>query len=128
MTKLIENPSETLINQRIRNRIIEALEIYLSIEFQERFGLDEVINIWEDWVDNERMPEYTEPVFTKQEQFAITNFHKQWEKVCKNTPQIMPSVKAMIEDKNWIQLINIAEETLKILLLRGRLSEEVEIK
>jgi hypothetical protein len=73
----------------------------------------------------------------------------------------MPSVEAMIKDKNWIQLIthltqhpeesiavailknfkllifrlrcvrwvdNIAEETLKILLLRGRLSEEVEIK
>ena len=40
--------SDKLLKQRLRNRIIEVLEITSSPEEQRRLGPDEVICLWDD--------------------------------------------------------------------------------
>ena len=116
-----------LLNQRIRNRIIETLEVYVSIEDQKLLGPDEVINMWEDFVDDERLPTYDEPAFNKQEQLAISVFHNNWKRVCDNTPQHMPPIEQLQNERYWLQLTNDAREALRILAVRGRLDEDQEI-
>ncbi len=83
----MEEISELLLNQRIRNRIIEVLEVYASVDDQKFFGTGEVVNMWEDWVDDKRLPGYREPIFSKQEQLAISAFHSAW-KLRRYTAQI----------------------------------------
>ncbi|HID03063.1 MAG TPA: hypothetical protein EYP18_07650, partial [Desulfobacterales bacterium] len=61
----MDDISDNLLNQRIRNRIIEVLEITSSQSDLEKFGANEAVNMWEDWVDDERIKDYVEPVFTK---------------------------------------------------------------
>ena len=123
----MESISSTLLNQRLRNRIMEVLDVYTSIEDQARLGPDEVINMWEDYVDNERLKEYIEPVFTLEEQQAIKQFHNSWNKICDETPTYMPDILDLINNKNWLHLIKHAKEIYALFNKRGYLSEENEI-
>lgn len=123
----MEEVSDLLLNQRIRNRIIETLEVYVSVEDQKLFGPDEVINMWDDFVDDERLATYDEPAFNKQEQLAISVFHNNWNRVCDNTPQHMPPIEQLVKEQYWVQLMNDAREALLILAIRGRLDEDQEI-
>jgi hypothetical protein len=123
----MEEISNILLNQRIRNRIIEVLEITASYEKQEKFGGNEVINMWEDWVDDNRIGEYIEPVFSKQEQECLTEHHKTWSYVADHTPQFLPDINELEGNEYWSSLMASASKALSIFNRRGKLSEENEI-
>ena len=123
----MDDISEILLNQRIRNRIIEVLQIYASLDNQKIFGSSEVVNLWDDWVDVERLKNYTEPVFSSHEQRGISEFHKNWMQICDNTPDEMPNIDELMINQEWLQLVNSAKEALTILMIRGVLSEDKEI-
>jgi len=119
--------SEKLLAQRLRNRIMEVLSIYSTDEDWEYLGPDEVMNQWEDLVDEIRMPIYIEPVFTKQEQENLRAFHNLWTEYCNSTPKNMPPFKEIKATSEWQSLKTEALKLLEIFELRGSLSEEVEI-
>jgi len=123
----MEEISDLLLNQRIRNRIIEVLEITTSYEEQEKHGGDEVINMWEDWVDDERIGDYVEPVFTKKEQERLAEFHKAWNYVSNHTPQFLPDISELKKNNDWTNLMASASDALAVFRQRGKLSEESEI-
>jgi hypothetical protein len=60
-----EQPSERVVLQRVRNRIIEYLAEFDVLT--ERYGPFEVVNQWGDWVDDERLSRYVGPVLTDEE-------------------------------------------------------------
>ncbi len=119
--------SEILLNQRVRNRIIEVLEIYCSFENQEIFGPDEIINMWDDLVHDNYLNTLVEPVFSLEEQYVFSDFHNNWKEICDNTPQYMPPLSILKKDHKWISLMINAKKALNIFLIRGRFNEEVEI-
>lgn len=119
--------SERLLAQRLRNRIMEVLSIYSTDEDWEYLGPDEVMNQWEDFVDEIRMPLYIEPVFTKQEQDNLRAFHNFWTEYCNSTPKNMPPFKEIKATSEWQSLKTEAQKLLEIFELRGSLNEEVEI-
>ncbi len=123
----MEDISNTLLNQRIRNRIIEVLEVTSSPSDQEKLGANEVINMWEDWVDDEKIKNYVEPVFTKQEQEELLKFHTTWHHVTNNTPKNMDAISDFLHNKYWLQLMSSATKTLDTFNHRGKLSEDAEI-
>ena len=123
----MEEISDLLLNQRIRNRIIEVLEITASYEEQEKFGSDEVVNMWEDWVDDNRIIDYLEPVFTKQEQECLAEFHKTWNYVADHTPQILPNISELKQNEYWSALVDAASKALVVFSQRGKMSEDIEI-
>ena len=123
----MEEISDLLLNQRIRNRIIEVLEITASYEEQEKHGGDEFINMWEDWVDDERIGDYVEPVFTKKEQERLAEFHKAWNYVANHTPQFLPDISELKKNNDWTNLMASASDALAVFRQRGKLSEESEI-
>jgi hypothetical protein len=82
--------SQILLLQRIRNRIIETLTAYTHESNWDLFGDDEMVNIWEDWVDEQSLASYITPVFSQSEQSALHQFHKDWLDYCSNTPFEIP--------------------------------------
>lgn len=106
---------------------MELLSGYACNEDWELLGPDEMINLWEDVVDEGRITIYIEPVFTRQEQHNLLAFHKLWLKYCELTPKMMPPLKEMKITPEWQFLQAEAMKLLEVFDLRGRLSEEVEI-
>lgn len=119
--------SEKLLNQRMRNRIIDVLSVYSSDEGWELLGPGEVINQWEDIVTEETIKNYLEPVFTVEEQEGLIKFHEKWLQYCQETPKFMPSFKKIKEIYEWQSLQHAARELYALFMIRGTLDEEAEI-
>jgi len=113
-----------LLNQRLRNRIMDILRIYADAEEWSRLGPDEVINQWGDIVDDQRISTYVEPVFSKSEQEALRKFHQLWKEYCRSTPRFMPSMNVLKESSKWKALQKEASEAYVLFSERGWFREE----
>ena len=119
--------SHKLLQQRIRNRIIENLESFAVTTFIEQLGTDEIINMWYDNMDDEEtFTFFTEPVYSKNEQNAIKRFHYLLESSYKKIPTTWQQEELQNND-HWAELEKTAKEELNIFMARGRFSEEQEI-
>lgn len=106
---------------------MEVLSIYAIDEDWTYLGPDEVINQWEDFVDEVRIPIYVAPVFSEQECEKLLAFHALWLQYCESTPKSMPTFNKIKTTPEWLNLKNRAIELLAIFNVRGRFDEEVEI-
>jgi hypothetical protein len=129
-------PSRIVVLQRIRNRIIESLELASSFEAQRQYQVSvpyisvptEVIEQWFDCVNNEEpLKSCPEPVFSSEERQAVSRFHSKIKEVCRNTPQFLPPLEELLTYPCWAELRVLAEESLTVFGRRGRLSEEIEV-
>ena len=118
--------SDTLLNQRLRNRIIEVLEMFADEAFVEKFGTDEIIESWYDFVDEDRFEYINEPVFTKNEINSIKRFLNLLESSFESVPTTW-TISELDNNKPWNNLVSAAKEELEIFMERGRLDEEKEI-
>ena len=131
-----DSPSRLLVEQRIRNRIIEYFELASSFEAQQQLERGsiahvphEVINIWEDWnpVDQSVWPGRLAHPYSEDEIAAMQRFNQEWEWVCSNTPDPMPSLAETQALPAWRRLREAAAAALAVFSVRGRFSEDVEI-
>lgn len=106
---------------------MEVLSTYSRDDGWELLGPDEVINQWEDFVDQYRLALYVEPVFSKQEREALLTFHQLWRQYCDSTPKFMPAFEEVRKTPEWKNLKHQASNLLKIFEQRGKLDEEIEI-
>lgn len=130
-----EEPTRQLLLQRIRNRIIEYLELASSFEAQREYQQvapvhvpNEVINQWEDWVQAPRVPAFAEPVFSRPEQEAVAAFYGVWQQVAADTPDPLPPLETLQATAEWQRLRSAAVVALAVFAARGRLSEEEELE
>ena len=132
---MAENIPPFLLAQRVRNRIIEILELSSSYEeqrtYQDKMPLvhvpHEVINQWEDWVNPLSVPELVAPVFSQEEVAAITTFHAVWEDVCDKTPNPLPDLSALQQGDHWSRLRDAACDSLAVLARRGRFPDDAPL-
>ncbi len=130
-----DEPSEMVIAQRVRNRIMEYLAVASSYAEQQDYQRkvpkvhipDEMINQWEDWVDGDRLDWYSEPVFSPVEQTSLRHFHAIWNSVANDTPDPLPALSALIGTEPWERLRKAAEDALGVFSIRGRFDEEREV-
>lgn len=127
--------SARLVEQRIRNRIIEYLELTSSFEAQHDLARTsiayvphEVINQWEDWnpVDQTVWPGRLGPPYTDEEVAAMIAFQAEWAWVVEHTPNPLPELIEVQALHAWERLRAAAEEALAVFNRRGRMSELVE--
>jgi hypothetical protein len=125
-----DDVSARLVLQRIRNRVIEYLELASSFERQLRYQASasvvvahEVINQWEDWISEPIEDLLPPPVFTVEEADAVRNFNEVWKSVVESTPPDMPAVEVVIHWPEWERLRVAAETTLSVFARRGPLPE-----
>lgn len=127
-------PTERVVQQRVRNRIIEYLELASSFESQREYQEvapvhvpHEVVNQWEDWVRSPDDP-LGEPVFSSAERAAVRAFHRVWQSVADSTPRRLPDLEVLFGSPEWQLLRQAAADALAIFAVRGPLSEEDEIE
>ncbi len=128
-----EPADEELIERRIRNRLIDYLEIVSSFAAQQRYAEQvpnvnvayEVINQWEDWVPaGEFDAAGSGDVFSKEEVAALVEFGKVWNKAADGIPDDYPLIADVQSLTLWQGLRSQAESTLRALEVRGRLPED----
>jgi hypothetical protein len=117
-----DEPSQLIINQRIRNRLIEYLEMIVDYQIAPPpFDTNELLNQWEDWVV---MPcstlSFQPPVFTLDEANLLVNVGSAWEIICNLADT------NVTKTSDWIRFENFATIALQKLNLRGKLSEDTQ--
>ena len=119
--------SKTLLQQRIRNRIIENLESFADPNWVNQLGTNEIINMWYDHMDEEETFEFfSNPVFTTNEKNSIKRFHNLLESSYEKIPTTWKQ-EDLQGNTEWSKLVETAKEELRIFMERGRFSEEQEI-
>ena len=115
-------PSLELIDRRVRNRVIEWLEMLVDYESDPPpFDLNEALNQWEDW--NPPGSTYPEPVYTSSEQQKLALVAQAWEGFCEATPSKISSDQEEMQKPEWNKLVAASQAALVELLKRGKLEE-----
>ena len=130
-----DRPSSRLVDQRVRNRIIDYLEVVASYEEQRRYQaavpmvsvLHELIGLWEDWLQGDPRTTELPAIYSEAEVLAVRRFHTVWEQVAAGTPHRLPPLHAGQLLSGWGELRKAARAALAVFQLRGRVSEDEEI-
>jgi hypothetical protein len=130
-------PSRRVVEQRVRNRVIEYLELAASFEEQREYERNvpiayvpyEVINQWEDWVYKDpRDDTNVLDVYDKAEVEAMGHFHAVWDDVASAVPNNYPPLSEVQALSEWGQLRDAAASALSVFMRRGEMSEDHEVE
>ena len=114
-------PSKTVTRQRVRNRVIEYLQMLCVHESDPPpWDLGETLNQWEDWTSGD--DKFPVPPYTDQERQLLMDVHVAWDRFCDVTPANIADQEAMLRPE-WTSLMRVAESALGELLRRGVQSE-----
>jgi hypothetical protein len=131
-----DNPSRQVVLQRVRNRIIEYLDVACSAEAQRHYERDvpiahvpaEMFCWWEDFVSPPTWQDFTGPVFSPNEIAAMRTFGAVWERVSSEVPEPLPhTIEHLLGTEPWTRLMAAAGSALEVFRERGRFSEDVEV-
>ncbi len=129
--------STRLVDQRVRNRIMEYLEFASSFRDQRRYQrrvriahvAHEVINQWEDQVGAASRGQRRYPsVCSDDEIAALKEFDAVWQQVGARTSSTLPSIRRVQKLPEWVDLREAAATALDVLERRGRMPEDREIE
>lgn len=129
-------PSERVVDQRIRNRIIEYFELAASYDDQLAYEQNvpiahvpyEVINQWEDWVPSGPLTAVRDPsVFSASELHEMYDFQRVWESTASALPDDYPPLRDVQALSAWDQLRQQATRALRVFEVRGKLPEDREV-
>lgn len=126
-------PSRQIVEQRIRNRIIEYFDLAASYDEQIDYPrkvpainiANEVINQWEDWVPPPSRASLNDfSVFSPEELTAINSFWPVWEAAARALAEDFPSLAAVHVMPEWKQLRDQAQSAASVFQERGLLPED----
>lgn len=129
--------SDRLIEQRVRNRIIEYLELAASFEDQRRYERDvpiahvpyEVINQWGDQVYRHPSENpHNFDIYDTAEVEALCRYHEVLDVVGRTVPDDYPTLGDVQAMSDWQLLRDTADHTLGVLMRRGKFPEDREIE
>ncbi len=128
-----DTPSRHVVEQRVRNRIVEYLELASSFEAQLEYQRNapiayvpsELINQWEDWVHTDpRTVDWYPDVYSSDEIAAMKRFHAAWEATADSIPNPLPPIEQVQLLPEWNNLRRAAEQALSVFLIRGTMSND----
>jgi hypothetical protein len=124
-----ELASEQVVNQRIRSRIAEYLEMLVAYESDPSlWSLNETINQWEDWVRSPASEDqFPAPTYTQSECTHLIAVDRAWLAFADVTPQSLMDSVAEMKRPEWGALVQSAREALDVFMQRGRLPEDHEM-
>ena len=132
---MTEQVPHLVLMQRVRNRIIEVLELTSSFEEQLAYEKavqiayvpDEVIEQWGDWVNAHTLKDFTHPVFSVDEATAINLFNDMSNEIIKDIPKPTPDLATLQRSEPWLHLRQAAMACLDVMNRRGRFPEDVQL-
>ncbi|MBR7800695.1 hypothetical protein [Undibacterium fentianense] len=134
MSEVNTRPSELVLLQRVRNQLIDYLEIAASFQAQQDFQTQapetdvatEVLEQWADWVSPDWREELRTPTFSEQERTAIGQYQLIWEQTHNNLVRPLPALVYIHLAPAWQELRVAAERCLAVFMVRGKLSDMEE--
>jgi hypothetical protein len=128
-------PGKRVVEQRIRNRVIEYFEMAASFADQIEYAKAvpyvnipyEIINGWEDWGDVDHLGD-TEisTTYSADEAQQMRQYKGFWLAASEALPANYPSIEYAQELPEWELMRSAASDALAVFSRRGRMSEEVE--
>ncbi|MFY2763694.1 hypothetical protein [Arenimonas sp. MALMAid1274] len=112
-----------VMSQRIRNRVIDCLEIAADESKQDAFGPDGVVNLWEDWRGAALGPPPISSL-TPDELAAVYAFDAMWVALAEGTSNPMPALAELRQIPLWQSFVAAARCALAELSQVGRLPED----
>ncbi|CAG1771168.1 hypothetical protein BAC3_01601 [uncultured bacterium] len=115
-----------LVYQRIRNRIIEVLELLIKSENSSpKFQLNELINFWEDWINSPLQEnEFPMPVYTEAEDKLLREVSSAINAFCEVTPKSITNEAEAMALPEWSAVIVTARSAHIAMMKRGKFSED----
>ena len=129
-------PSRRLVEQRVRNRVIEYLELAGSFEEQQEYERIvpahipyEVIEMWRDWVRKDPKGDSTVlGVYNEAEVEAMGQVEEAWEQAAAAVPANYPPLPEVQLLPEWERLRDVTSNALSVFMTRGRMSEDHEVE
>lgn len=120
----MEEISRQLLYQRLRNRFIELLDMYSSLNDIATIGAYEMIELAYDLLplNYDEAPK----VFSKKEKEAISKFAELAKNAAEATEEDTWSIDWFKRSEEWVNVSEFAKQALVIFAERGRFSEEHE--
>ncbi|WP_084089742.1 hypothetical protein [Andreprevotia lacus] len=121
-----ESVSTQLVDQRVRNRIIEYLAMLATHESDPlAWDLAETINQWEDWVHSPAgEDQFLCPTYSPDECAHLVAVDKAWSAFADATPVLLGDDAAEMQRPEWRVLVLAACAALEVMMQRGRLPED----
>lgn len=122
-----DSPSDRVIEQRLRNRAIEALEVLAQGDDGVRaVGNSDYINYFFDTIDDDVLPGWRDSsALTPDEVLELDRVQRVLLDACSATPQVEPDDDFIAS--GWPERIKpIATDALAVMLQRGRFREDRE--
>ena len=129
-------PSERVVEQRIRNQIIEYFELAASYDEQLAYEKNvpiahvpyEVIDQWTDCVPAGTLKAVKDPsVFSTSELHELHDFQLVWASTASAVPDDYPLLRDVQALPAWDRLRQQAERALRVFEVRGKLPEDREV-
>lgn len=132
----MDRPSARVVEQRIRNRVMECLELAASFDEQRRYERAVPIahvpyEVIEQWADN--FPREPRPdtdllsVYSTDEVAAIREVDAACDAAADALPDNYPSLDLAQALPEWATLRRVAEAALGVFVRRGRMPEDREV-
>lgn len=136
MTPTTPRPSEQILLQRVRNQLIDYLEVAASFRAQREYQDQspqlhvavEIIEQWADWVSPEWHAQFVAPVFSEVERQAIADYQAKWDALRRCLPEPMPPLLEMHKDPLWEELRKAASAAYACFVRVGKMSESEEYR
>ncbi len=125
----MEQVTQRIVEQRVRNRIIEYLLVVS--EFEDDSGvldLNDLVNDWEFNISGPFEPRhFSMRTYTHQEVEALKAVDAAWNRFSNATPATIRDAAIALALPEWVQFRTEARSALGVFLKRGKLSEDIEV-
>jgi len=130
--------SNIILEQRVRNNIIEYFELYSNekklIKFQNDVPIavvpNELISSWHDdfWLSAYDKGSYSFPVFSEEERKTLLVYNNLIDEIYGEIPNDICDINDVFKLPFWSKLKREAEIALSIFMKRGLFSDDIEMK
>lgn len=114
-----------IIEERVRNRIMELLETIVDDKLVSSIGVDELVNHWNDFVPDCGPEAFSSSVYTDDERSALESVCSAFDDLIENTENPMPSMDILRNNPLWTALVKVSRNALTVFDSRGRCLEGV---
>ena len=124
-----QHSTPQLVEQRIRNRLVEYLELVASYQADTSpVDGNGLINLWQDWNPEDATTSSSPaPTYTQREAEWLVVVNDALNAFCDVVPQYISDFASVAALPEWFTFQAAAQHALEVFGIRGRLSEDVEI-
>lgn len=121
----IHNPWHAILNQRLRNRMMDHFEVASWSVPQRQHEASAYLLDWAPLDNVDAEVEFPSPAYSSEERNAVLAYDRAWKEAA--IGMTMPLVPKIIDTPFWARMRPAAETAFAVFRTRGELPEDVEL-